>query len=93
MGEGADPDPEMTSRQRREANLGVVLISISILFIACQSVKIIPDVYEVSERVFWVVIRQYFSCHLIISLSVPPLVLTFGERTDADVPSAPHSGL
>merc|ERR1719471_1208689 len=30
MGEGAsDPDPEMTSRQRREANLGVVLISIS----------------------------------------------------------------
>ena len=48
MGENADPDPEMTSRQRREANLGVVLISISILFIACQSVKIIPDVYEVS---------------------------------------------
>ena len=47
MGENSDPDPEMTSRQRREANLGVVLISISILFIACQSVKIIPDVYEV----------------------------------------------
>ena len=47
MGENTDPDPEMTSRQRREANLGVVLISISILFIACQSVKIIPDVYEV----------------------------------------------
>ena len=42
-----DLDPEMTSRQKREANLGVVLISISILFILCQSVKIIPDIYEV----------------------------------------------
>lgn len=41
-------DPEMTSRQKREANLGVVLISISILFIVCQSVKIVPDVYEVA---------------------------------------------
>lgn len=41
-------DPEMTSRQKREANLGVVLISISILFIICQSVKIIPDLYEVA---------------------------------------------
>ena len=40
-------DPEMTSRQKREANLGVVLISISILFILCQSVKIVPDLYEV----------------------------------------------
>jgi hypothetical protein len=37
----------MTSRQKREANLGVVLITISILFILCQSVKIIPDMYEV----------------------------------------------
>ena len=53
MGEGAsDPDPEMTSRQRREANLGVVLISISVLFIVCQSVKIIPDVYEVHTPLF-----------------------------------------
>ncbi|XP_059087497.1 FMRFamide receptor-like [Tigriopus californicus] len=41
-------DPDMTSRQKREANLGVVLISISILFILCQSVKIIPDMYEVA---------------------------------------------
>ena len=55
MGEGAssDPvDPEMTSRQRREANLGVVLISISVLFIVCQSVKIIPDVYEVRSQMY-----------------------------------------
>ncbi len=46
----SDLDPEMTSRQKREANLGVVLISISVLFIVCQSVKIIPDVYEVACR-------------------------------------------
>ena len=31
---------EMTSRQRREANLGIVLISISVIFIICQSVKV-----------------------------------------------------
>ena len=37
---------EMTSRQRREANLGIVLISISVIFIICQSVKIVPDLYE-----------------------------------------------
>ena len=38
---------EMTARQRREANLGYVLVSISVLFIICQSFKIIPDIYEV----------------------------------------------
>ena len=37
----------MTARQRREANLGIVLVSISVLFILCQSVKIVPDLYEV----------------------------------------------
>ena len=36
----------MTSRQRREANLGFVLMCISIIFIICQSVKIVPDLYE-----------------------------------------------
>ena len=40
-------ESEMTSKQRREANLGIVLVSISVMFILCQSVKIIPDVYEV----------------------------------------------
>ena len=44
-----DPEnPEMTSRQKREANLGVVLIAISVIFIVCQSFKIVPDVYEVA---------------------------------------------
>ena len=32
--------------QRQEHKLGVLLVSISILFICCQSFKIIPDIYE-----------------------------------------------
>ena len=32
--------------QRRELNMAIVLIWIVVLFIACQSVKIIPDIYE-----------------------------------------------
>ena len=35
---------EMTHRQQREANLGTILVCISLLFILCQSIKIIPDV-------------------------------------------------
>ena len=35
---------EMTERQQREANLGAILVCISLLFILCQSIKIIPDV-------------------------------------------------
>ena len=35
---------EMTERQQREANLGTILVCISLLFILCQSIKIIPDV-------------------------------------------------
>ena len=34
----------MTERQQREANLGAILVCISLLFILCQSIKIIPDV-------------------------------------------------
>ena len=33
---------EMSAKQKREANLGYVLVSISVLFIICQSFKIIP---------------------------------------------------
>ena len=32
--------------QRQEHKLGILLVSISILFICCQSFKIIPDIYE-----------------------------------------------
>ncbi|TRY73600.1 hypothetical protein TCAL_08729 [Tigriopus californicus] len=33
-------------RQKEEHNLGIILISMSTLFIICQSLKIIPDLYE-----------------------------------------------
>ena len=36
---------EMSAKQKREANLGYVLVSISVLFIICQSFKIIPGTY------------------------------------------------
>ena len=35
---------KLTDRQQREANLGTILVCISLLFILCQSIKIIPDV-------------------------------------------------
>ena len=38
---------EMTERQQREANLGAILVCISLLFILCQSIKIIPDVSNI----------------------------------------------
>ena len=41
---------ETTERQRREANLGTVLVCISILFILCQSIKIVPDV----SNILWI---------------------------------------
>ena len=41
---------EMTDRQQREANLGTILVCISLLFILCQSIKIIPDVSTVASH-------------------------------------------
>ena len=38
---------EMTEKQKREANLGIILVCISVLFILCQSVKIVPDVSKI----------------------------------------------
>ncbi len=32
--------------QRRELNMAIVLVCIVVMFILCQSVKIIPDIYE-----------------------------------------------
>ena len=46
----ADRDPQARSffdKQRQEHRLGILLVGISVLFILCQSFKIIPDVYEV----------------------------------------------
>ena len=40
----------LTDRQQREANLGTILVGISLLFICCQSIKIIPDVSK--QRIY-----------------------------------------
>ena len=34
-------------KQRQEHKLGYLLVCISVLFISCQSFKIIPDIYEI----------------------------------------------
>ena len=34
-------------KQRQEHKLGILLVAISILFILCQSFKMIPDLYEI----------------------------------------------
>ena len=36
----------MVSRQKQELSLGLTLVAISVLFIVCQSVKLVPDLYE-----------------------------------------------
>ena len=38
--------PQSVEAQRKELNMALVLICIVVLFILCQSVKIVPDVYE-----------------------------------------------
>ena len=32
--------------QRKEQNMALVLVCIVVMFIVCQSVKIVPDIYE-----------------------------------------------
>ena len=34
-------------KQRQEHKLGILLVGISVLFISCQSFKIVPDLYEI----------------------------------------------
>ncbi len=34
-------------KQRQEHKLGILLVGISVLFICCQSFKIVPDLYEI----------------------------------------------
>ena len=36
----------MVCRQQQETSLGLTLVAISILFIVCQSVKLVPDFLE-----------------------------------------------
>ena len=37
---------DLSEDQRQEHKLGTLLVSISVLFICCQSFKMIPDIYE-----------------------------------------------
>ena len=41
------PRRTFTKKQMEEHNLGIILITMSTLFIFCQSFKIIPDLYEI----------------------------------------------
>ena len=49
----------LTDRQQREANLGTILVGISLLFICCQSIKIIPDVSK--RRIYQYSCFMFFS--------------------------------
>ena len=37
---------QATENQRKELNMTIVLVCIVVMFIFCQSIKIIPDIYE-----------------------------------------------
>ncbi len=39
--------PTVSTKRKNEENLAITLVSISILFIVCQSVKMIADIYDV----------------------------------------------
>ncbi len=46
------PNPESDEvrcfeKQRQEHKLGVMLVAVSVMFIVCQSFKMIPDLYEI----------------------------------------------
>jgi len=55
----------MISRQQNELSLGLTLVAISILFIVCQSVKLVPDLYELfcPYEVTSQSISGYTTCH------------------------------
>ena len=40
-------EPQKTFKQNTEAKRGIILVCISVMFVLCQSVKIVPDLYEV----------------------------------------------
>ena len=45
-GEDTGGNGSPLSRQLRENNLAGILVFISLLFVLCQSAKIVPDIYE-----------------------------------------------
>lgn len=49
------------SIQDREINLAITLVLISVLFVFCQSFKLIPDIYEVVRKFLFKYILKIFS--------------------------------
>ena len=50
------------SHQTKERNMAIVLICIVVMFITCQSLKIIPDLYEAFGEYFKVLLIMYVVC-------------------------------
>ena len=47
-GAGAESDEvRCFEKQRQEHKLGIMLVAVSVMFIVCQSFKMIPDLYEI----------------------------------------------
>ena len=61
----------LTDRQQREANLGTILVGISLLFICCQSIKIIPDVSSIYSVVLIYTCSIKFNDCVICNLFIP----------------------
>ena len=60
---------ESYEERKRELNMAVVLLCVVILFITCQTIKIIPDIYEAlycsTEEVWYFCFWQfYFYCFI-----------------------------
>ena len=62
-------------KQRQEHKLGYLLVCISVLFISCQSFKIIPDIYEIMFCRY-----EYNSNFFINCLPIPLNIITFQQK-------------
>ena len=63
----------LTKQQQQELSLGLTLVIISILFIVCQSVKLIPDFYELFCSTSGIVIQSqsgHQTCHSTKSIDI-----------------------
>ena len=62
-------------KQRQEHKLGYLLVCISVLFISCQSFKIIPDIYEIMFCRY-----EYNSNFFTNCLPIPLNIITFQKK-------------
>jgi hypothetical protein len=44
---GTPPNAGRTLLKQNEVDLAATLVAISVMFVVCQSIKVIPDIYEV----------------------------------------------